>query len=146
MNRRLAIALLALAGVFIASYLHLFKLGMIGTIACGTGGCDTVQLSPQSYFLGVDVALIGVLGYVALLGLALLALLPRFAGASWPVTALVLLSTGAVGFTAYLKYLEFFVIGAVCRWCVGSAVIIALLFILAVLEWREGRLQQHEPV
>ncbi|MHB1327004.1 MAG: vitamin K epoxide reductase family protein [Gemmatimonadales bacterium] len=144
MNRRLAIAVLALVGIFIASYLHLFKLGMIGTIACGTGSCDTVQLSPQSVFLGVDVALIGVLGYIALLGLAMLSLHPKFAGASWPVTGLVVLSAGAVVFTAYLKYLEFFVIGAVCRWCVGSAVIIALLFILAVLEWREGRLPQHE--
>ncbi len=146
MNRRLAIAVLALAGLFVASYLHLFKLGMIGTIACGTGSCDTVQLSPQSVFLGVDVALIGVLGYVALLGLAMVSLQPRFAGRSWPVTGLVILSAGAVGFTAYLKYLEFFVIGAVCRWCVGSAVIITLLFVLAVLEWREGRPQEHEPV
>ena len=72
MTNRLALALLALAGLFISGYLWLYKLGKIGTIACGTGGCETVQLSPQSRFLGVEVALIGVLGYAALLVLALL--------------------------------------------------------------------------
>lgn len=139
MNRRLAIAVLALAGLFISIYLWLFKLGMIGTIACGTGGCETVQLSPQSRFLGVEVALIGVLGYLLILGLSMAALLPRFEGLSWPVVALPLVTGGAVLFTAYLKYLEFFVIHAICRWCVASAVIIAVIFGLSVMEWRRER-------
>ena len=139
MTRRLAIAVLALAGLFISLYLYLFKLGLIGTIACGTGGCETVQLSAQSQFLGVEVALIGALGYAVLLGLALLLLSPRYAGPGWPLTWLALLAGGAVTFTAYLKYLEFFVIHAVCRWCVGSAVVIVLLFGLAVAEWRAMR-------
>jgi uncharacterized membrane protein len=136
MNLRMAAALLALGGQFVSAYLWLYKLGYIGTLACGTGGCETVQLSPQSQFLGVEVALIGLVGYVVLFALAMLSLQPRHAGRSWPFLLLLGLATGAVVFTAYLKYLEFFVIGAVCRWCVVSAVIIALLFVVTVLEYR----------
>jgi uncharacterized membrane protein len=138
MNRRMLVALLTVAGLFVAAYLYLYKIGAIGTLACGTGGCETVQLSPESRFLGVEVALIGVVGYAALLILALLSLQPRFAGRSWPLVALVGAAGLAVVFTAYLKYLEFFVIGAVCRWCVASAVIIALVFALALVELRRS--------
>ncbi len=139
MSKRLALALLALAGLFISIYLWLYKLGKIGTIACGTGGCETVQLSPQSRFLGIDVSLIGVVGYTVLLGLAMLALIPKHQGASWPLKWLMVLAGAAVLFTIYLKYLEFFVIHAVCRWCVGSAVVIITLFGVSVLEWRQVR-------
>jgi len=138
-SRRTALALLALAGLFVSAYLYLYKLGYIGTIACGTGGCETVQLSAQSRFMGVEVALIGLLGYAVLFALAALSLGSRYAGPSWPVLGMVLLGAGAVGFTLYLKYLELFVIHAICRWCVGSAVIIALFFIVALAEWRKSR-------
>ncbi|HEV8598620.1 MAG TPA: vitamin K epoxide reductase family protein [Gemmatimonadales bacterium] len=130
----MGLALLSLAGLFISIYLYLFKIGKIGTLACGTGACEQVQLSPQSRFLGVEVALIGVLGYAVLFGLALLALQPRFAGPSWPARLLVVLSGGAVLFSAYLTALELFVIHAICRYCVVSAVLIVVIFLLALRE------------
>ncbi len=138
MNRRMAVALLAVAGLFVATYLYLYKIGVIGTLACGTGACDTVQLSAQSRFLGIDVALIGILGYGELLALALLSLSPRFAGRSWPLVLLLVNAVVAVGFTGYLKYLEFFVIHAICRWCVASAVIIATILGLTFIEYRRS--------
>jgi len=138
MNLRMAAALLALGGQFVSAYLWLYKLGYIGNLVCGTGGCETVQLSPQSRFLGVEVALIGLVGYVVLFALAMMSLQPRYAGRSWPLLLLLALAAAAVAFTAYLKYLEFFVIGAVCRWCVVSAVIIALLFVVTALEYRRS--------
>lgn len=136
-------AVLALAGTFISLYLYLFKIGKIGNMACSTGGCETVQLSAQSRFLGIEVALIGLLGYILLLVLAAVALQPRFVGRSWPVVGLLGATGGAFAFTLYLKYLEFFVIGAVCQWCVASAVIITIMFVLAVIEWR--RSGESEP-
>lgn len=135
----MGVALLALVGLFVSLYLWLFKLGVVGTMACGTGGCETVQLSPQSQFAGVEVALIGVLGYAVLLGVAVVGTQPRLAARAGPALALMLLSGGAVAFTAYLKYLEFFVIGAVCRWCVASALIILAIFLLSVADWRRTR-------
>ena len=71
MKFRMGSALLSLAGIFVAAYLWLYKQGRIGSIVCGTGGCETVQFSRWSEFLGVDVALIGVAGYVVLLAIAL---------------------------------------------------------------------------
>lgn len=135
----MGIALLALVGLFVALYLWLFKIGVVGTMSCGTGGCETVQLSPESVFLGVEVALIGVVGYLLLLGVAVWGTLPAQAARVTPALALVVLSGGAVVFTAYLKYLEFFVIGAVCQWCVASAVIILVIFLLSVADWRRSR-------
>ncbi len=136
---RQGIAGLSLAGLFVALYLYLYKVGMIGTVACGTGGCETVQFSPQARLLGVEVSLIGVVGYAVLLGLALLALQPQHAGSgSWPVKLLWYLSGGAVLFTLYLTYLELFVIHAICRWCVVSAVIIVLIFILSLRDRRRA--------
>jgi len=55
---------------------------------------------------------------------------------SWPARLLALLAGIGVGFTAYLTYLELFVIHAICRWCVGSAVIIISIFMVALLELR----------
>jgi uncharacterized membrane protein len=139
MTYRMGAALLSLAGIFVAAYLWLFKLGKIGTIACGTGGCETVQLSRYSAFLGVDVALIGVVGYAVMFLVSLAALQPANAGRRGPTALLALLAGGSLLFTIYLTYLELFVIHAICRWCVSSAVIVVLLFALALLDLRRLR-------
>jgi uncharacterized membrane protein len=132
-------ALLSLLGFFVSTYLFLYKTGALGTIACGTGGCETVQLSAQSRFLGVEVALIGMVGYGVILTVALAAVQPALASARWPAVALAGLSGGAFLFTLYLKYLELFVIHAICRWCVVSAVLITAIFVLSLLDLRRTR-------
>ncbi len=139
MKYRMAAAVLALAGVLLAAYLYLFKLGLIGTLACGTGSCETVQLSRWSRFLGVEVSLIGLLGYVALLVVALMATRPALELARWPSRWLALLSGIGTLFAVYLTALELFVIHAICRWCVGSALIITLIFVLSLLDLRRLR-------
>jgi len=136
MIHRMSAALLSLAGLFISAYLYLYKLGRIGSLACGTGECETVQLSPWSRVAGVEVALIGVLGYAGLLGLSLAALQPGLAGRRWPATLLAGLGGVGVLFTAYLTYLELFVIHAICRWCVASAFVILAIFAGALLDLR----------
>ena len=128
---RMGAALMSLLGLFVSTYLYLYKIGRIGTLACGTGDCETVQTSSWSRFAGVEVALIGVVGYAALLTVALIALQP--ASRRWPADLLTALAAGGVLFSAYLTYLELFVIHAICRWCVGSALIILSILILALL-------------
>lgn len=139
MKARMAATLLSLLGVFVAAYLYLYKLGVIGTLSCGTGGCETVQLSQWSRFFGVDVALIGVVGYAGLLLVGLASLQPRLARGSALPGLMALLSGVGLLFACYLTYLELFVIHAICRWCVGSAVIIASIHGLALFDWRHAR-------
>jgi uncharacterized membrane protein len=136
---RMGAALTSLLGLFVSAYLYLYKIGRIGTLACGSGGCETVQTSPWSRFLGVDVALIGLLGYGVLLVVALLALRSTQVERRPPALLLTALAAGGVLFTAYLTYLELFVIHAICRWCVGSAAIIVTILVLGLLELRRLR-------
>ena len=136
MNYRMAAALMSLIGLFVSAYLYLYKIGRIGTLACGSGACETVQTSQWSRVLGVEVALIGVVGYAVLLGLALVALRPAQAERRGPAVALAGLAGGGVLFSLYLTYVELFVIHAICRWCVGSAAIIVTILLLALLELR----------
>jgi uncharacterized membrane protein len=135
---RMGAALMSLVGVFVSAYLYLYKIGRIGTLACGTGGCETVQASVWSRFLGVEVALIGLVGYALLFGVGLVALRPALARERWPAVLLASLAAGGVLFTLYLTYLELFVIHAICRWCVGSAAIILSILILALLALRRA--------
>ena len=136
---RMSTALLSLAGLFIAAYLYLYKIGKIGSLACDSGGCDTVQWSPWSQVAGVEVSLIGVLGYAGLLALSLTALRPELVGRLWPAALLAILAGIGVLFTAYLTYLELFVIHAICRWCVASGVVILAVFLVALLDLRRLR-------
>ena len=132
----MGVALLSLIGIFVAAYLYLYKIGKIGSVMCGTGGCETVQLSRWSSFLGIDVALIGIVGYAGLLVLAIASLQPGLAGDPRPARLLAVLSGIGALFAIYLTWLELFVIHAICRWCVVSAVIITAIFVLSLLDAR----------
>lgn len=141
MRYRQAIALLALVGIFVALYLWLHALGFGGPLKCGTGGCETVQTSPSAVQFGIPVAVYGVVGYVALFVVALLALRPAaLADGKWNLLLLGL-STAGLLFTGYLTSLELFVIHAICRWCVGSAVIITAIWLVALLSLRSPALR-----
>ena len=137
MRHRQAIAFLALAGLFVALYLWLHALGFGGPIKCGaSGGCETVQTSQWAVFLGMPVAFYGVVGYLAVLVVALASLRPAaLPQRQWNVMLVGLASVGWLS-TIYLTYLELFVIHAICRWCVGSAVIITAIWIVSLLSLR----------
>ncbi len=134
MNRRRAIAVLALVGALDAAYLLLAKLGYVGNLACSiTQGCDLVNASRYSEFLGLPVAGIGLAGYLALFGVALVGVQPRWVADRRPDVWLSLLSAVALIFTLYLTYAELFILNAICQWCVVSQVIVLAIFLLAVV-------------
>ena len=88
MIHRLLIAIASLVSGAVAFYLHLWKLGYAKPPACGAGsGCALAQFSWYGWFLGVDVALIGAVGYAAILCVAVLGLRPRWRDARWPTIA-----------------------------------------------------------
>ncbi len=136
---RMAIAVLSLLGVFVALYLSMYKWGMMGSIQCSVGGCQTVQNSPWSMLLGQPVAVWGLGAYITLLAIAILGLQPRFVNARWVALALFGISGVGVLFSAYLTYLEAAVIHAWCQWCVVSAILITLIFLLSVPGLKRAR-------
>ncbi|MBK8003994.1 MAG: vitamin K epoxide reductase family protein [Gemmatimonadetes bacterium] len=136
MIRRQAIAVLSLIAGVVALYLHLYKLGLVGSISCDTGGCDRAMFSSWGWFVGVDVALVGVVGYALLLIASIVSLQPALAGRRWPVTTLLVLAVLGFTFTLRLKYGEFIVLRTFCPWCAISAVAITIIWILAILEFR----------
>lgn len=131
---RMAIALLALVGIVIAIYMSLYKLGVMPTVACGTGSCEVVQNSPWAVFAGIPVPFIGVVGYGSIFLLAMAGIRPRYAPDPRIAAALLVLSFTAVVFSTWLSYVEAVLIEAWCRWCIGSAVIASLLFLFALPE------------
>ncbi len=137
---RMAIAVLALIGIFVSGYLALYKLGYLGALQCGAeGGCEVVQASTYALFLGLPVALWGTGAYTLLLALALLGLQPRWAGERWVALALFGLAAVGVVFSAYLTYISGTVIGAFCQWCLVSAVLITLIFLFSLPGLRHAR-------
>ena len=131
-------ALVAMIGVFLSLYLTMFKLGYIGTLACGSGSCETVQLSKWGDFLGVPVAAWGTGYYAIVLGLAFAGVQGRFESSARLTNWLVYVTGAGLLFSIWLTYLELFVIHALCRWCLGSAAMTLTLFGLAVWDRRSG--------
>jgi uncharacterized membrane protein len=131
-SKRQIIALLALVGACIAVYLTLYKFGIIGTLSCSIGSCEQVNTSKWSRLMGAPVALWGVGYYLTVLAVAVAGTQPQLADSRRIGTVLLALSTTGVVFSAYLTALELFVIHAICMWCVISAVIATLIFVLSL--------------
>ena len=129
-ERRLAIwiGVIALIGVGIAGYLvYVHYAGIKPICAAGSGGCEKVQTSDYAKLAGIPVAVLGLAGYLAILGSLLVpGDLGRIAGAA--------IALSGFGFSAYLTWRELFTIDAICQWCVASAVVMTLLAVLTV--WR----------
>jgi uncharacterized membrane protein len=138
MTKRMVVAALALAGIFLALYLLLYKLGMIGALTCSVGSCETVNTSKWAKFLGLPVAGWGVAWYVATFALAIVSTQERFAESKTISLAMLFLTSTGLLFSVYLTWLELFVIRAICQWCVVSAILVLVMFILSVLDYRSA--------
>lgn len=108
-------------GVGVATYIAIADAGG-GSPVClaGGSGCQTVTGSTYSHLLGVNIAVLGIAGYVALLAAALL----RGDGARMAGFAFALVG---FGYSVFLTYLELFKIEAICQWCLASTVLMAVL-------------------
>jgi len=135
--RRQAIVLLALVGLLVATYLWLYKIGVIGELQCGTGGCEVVQTSRYADLFGIPVAFYGVAGYAVLFVLGLAGLQPARAGDRRLAVLVAALATGGFAFTLYLTSLELLVLHAICRWCIASAAIMTAIWVLALTGLRQ---------
>ena len=133
-----AIPILCALGLVIAFYLAYVETQHVDAVCGPVGDCNSVQQSEYAVLFGVlPVGMLGLAGYVAIV---IAWAVSRFASgriASLASAALLVMATFGVLFSIYLTFLEPFVIGATCAWCLSSAVIMTALLWLAV---RPGRL------
>lgn len=129
--------LLSGLGVLISTYLSV-KRFTGGSLACSRWAqCDVVNNSLYAKIYGVPVAFIGLAGYLLLLGLALAALETEGDTRRGLVALGFVFALGGVAYSAYLTYIELYVIEAICSWCVASAIIITLLAVVGIVTlWR----------
>ncbi|MCC6317561.1 MAG: vitamin K epoxide reductase family protein [Gemmatimonadaceae bacterium] len=137
---RQAIAVLALVAGLVALYLHLVKIGTFGVPACGPGhGCVQAWYSPWGSFLGLDVALIGAIGYGILSAVAFIGATPTHEDNPAFTTAILVLTVAAIVFTWRLKYGEWAVMKIFCIWCMESFLTIHACLVLAWLDRKRLR-------
>lgn len=120
------LVVLALVGVGIASYLTYVHYNGLSPICAINDGCEKVQSSRYAKVGGVPVPLIGLVGYVAILAsLFVRGELARLATAGMAI--------GGFAFSVYLTSLELFEIHAICQWCVGSAIVMTAIAVIATI-------------
>jgi uncharacterized membrane protein len=111
-------------GLLVAGYLSYVEVTTVEA-ACGVmGDCNTVQQSPYAQVLGIPVGVIGIIGYVVILSLWMV----NQQRQRRPVEAVLwMMALCGVVFSLYLTFVEIFVIGATCVWCLTSAVVMGIL-------------------
>jgi uncharacterized membrane protein len=129
---KLTLTLLTLAGLGVAGYLTYVHYAGIDPVCTAGGSCEKVQTSVYSELAGVPVALIGLLGYISILGL----LLSR----ENETTRFATMALTLVGFafSLYLSYREVYSIHAICEWCASSAAILTVMAPLSVWRFLRG--------
>ncbi len=129
--RRVLIGL-AVLGVLVSIYMTIFKLTENPGMCLGNGGCSVVNNSIYAEVYGIPVAVIGVVGYLAILGSLLLR--PR-----WDFLAangtMILFGMALIGFlfTVYLIYVEVALIHALCPFCLTSQITMTAIFIISLI-------------
>jgi len=132
-RREWTIPVLCLIGFVVAGYLSYVETAQVEAVCGPIGDCNTVQQSEYARLFGlIPIGVLGLVGYVAI-------------GTAWGVrryhrgrfarlAARALLGMTVFGtlFSIYLTFLEPFVIGATCAWCLASAVIMTALMLLSL--------------
>jgi uncharacterized membrane protein len=126
-------AVLSLLALAAAGYLTWVKLSGTTPACAILSGCETVETSRYSEFLGIPVAAFGMAGAAGLLVGALLWWLRSDRRGLLLVYGMGLVSLPLL---AWLTYLELFVIHAVCIWCVTYAVLVILTWVVAIVTLR----------
>jgi len=129
-------------GIAISIYMTIFKLTNNNAMCLGNGGCSTVNASRYSEIYGIPVAVFGLVGYFAIVAALFLEARVKIFKEYGNLLACGMALTGVL-FTAYLTYLEIYVIKAICPFCVASAVAISLVFIITLIRLVRSETNQH---
>ncbi|MFN2115768.1 MAG: vitamin K epoxide reductase family protein [Anaerolineae bacterium] len=131
---------LAMVGAVIAAILTSFHFstGAEANLCSTAAGCHAVNESQYSTVAGVPIALMGLGSYLVIAALAAISIRSEEV-AEWASLAIFGISLIGVLYSAYLTYLELFVIHAVCPWCVGSAAVMIAIWLVSMSEMSRDR-------
>ncbi|MEA5079771.1 MAG: vitamin K epoxide reductase family protein [Anaerolineaceae bacterium] len=128
----IALLVVTIIGLLDSGYLSIVKLAnTLPYCTPGLGECQTVALSQWAYVLDIPVAYLGFLSYLGIFVLLVFGKKIKFV-APYVDYLLFFISLVGVLFSAYLTYIEAFVLHAWCQWCVISAITMAVIFVLCV--------------
>jgi uncharacterized membrane protein len=128
-----AVPILALIGIAVAAYLSYVETSDAEAVCGPVGDCNAVQQSEYAELFGlIPIGVIGLIGYVVVVGAWLVARTDHNPVSDWARVGLFAGALGGVVLSVYLTFLEPFVIGATCAWCLTSAVIVTALMWLSV--------------
>ncbi|NJN95933.1 MAG: vitamin K epoxide reductase family protein [Anaerolineales bacterium] len=135
--------ILTVAGLGVSGYLMWGYTVPGATLSCGaSSGCETVKNSAYANLAGIPLPVWGLVSYAVLLVLLVSQGQPIVSDRGWvPYVALSIFGVSLAGviYSAYLTYIELFVIFAICRWCVASAIIMVAIFILSIINLRNNQ-------
>ncbi len=125
----LSVPVLALLGAGVAAYLAYVETTGAQAVCGPVGDCNAVQQSSYSTLFGViPVGIVGLVGYSAIVAVWVVSRAAEPPIGTWATFALLVMTFGGMLFSIYLTYLEPFVIGATCLWCLASAAVTTALF------------------
>ena len=133
------IPVLSLIGLGVAGYLAYVEVNQVEAVCGPVGNCNTVQQSSYAMLFGIlPIGVLGVLGYLVMIILWLAGHLDSETWQRIINTLFWIVTLIGVLFSVYLTFLEPFVIGATCLWCLSSAVIMTILFLLATQNFKQS--------
>jgi len=127
------IPLLCLVGLGVAGYLAYVESAHVEAVCGPVGDCNTVQQSDYARLFGVlPIGVFGMLGFIMILIAVMVQRNTKGKDSAYAALAILVMTTFGVLFSIYLTFLEPFVIGATCAWCLTSAIIMTILFWLSL--------------
>ena len=123
---------LVIVGLLVSIYMTIYKLTSNDSMCLGSGDCSAVNASKYSEVNNIPVALIGVLGYAAILTALFFETRNPFFKRNGTLLIFGMSLTGFL-FTVWLIYVEIALIKALCPFCITSQIAMTAIFILAVI-------------
>jgi uncharacterized membrane protein len=143
-DRKLRLLCLWLAGIGLVDSLYLTYVKVSNTYAlCGpVGDCESVNSSQYAEIAGIPIALLGAGAYLLIMALLFMEPRSNFWAESGPLAVFGISLVGVL-YSAYLTYIEIYVLQAICPYCVLSAVVLVLLLFLTMLRLFKTQEEAH---
>ena len=127
------VPVISVVGLVVAGYLAYVETAQVEAVCGPVGDCNTVQQSEYARLFGIlPIGVLGLVGYIAILITWLIARSRSNPISNLASLAILVMTTAGTFFSIYLTFLEPFVIGATCAWCLTSAILMTVLMLLSV--------------